>query len=80
MDRDQGRIDVVEVYLAFGLEFVEMIQEAECGVSHRLGEDEGKGGEEESDEESGDGRVDWLVCRGESVCPNVKDLPGEDPP
>ena len=39
-----------------------------------------RGGEEESDEESGDGRVDWWVRKAESTCPNEKDLPGEDPP
>ena len=39
-----------------------------------------RGGEEESDEESGDGREDWLACRAVSTCPNEKDLPGEDPP
>ena len=39
-----------------------------------------RGGEEESDEESGDGREDWWVCRAVSTCPNERDLPGEDPP
>ena len=37
------------------------------------------GGEEESVEESGDGRVDWCVFKAVSTCPNEKDLPGEDP-
>ena len=39
-----------------------------------------RGGEEESDEESGDGREDWLVRRAASTCPIKKDLLGEDPP
>ena len=39
-----------------------------------------RGGEEESDEESGDGRVDWWARKAESTCPSEKDLPGEDPP
>ena len=39
-----------------------------------------RGGEEESDEESGDGREDWLARRVASTCPNEKDPPGEDPP
>ena len=38
------------------------------------------GGEEESDEESGDSRGGWLGCRAASTCPNEKDLPGEGPP
>ena len=37
-------------------------------------------GGEESDEESGDSREDWLAHRVASTCPNEKDLPGEDPP
>ena len=39
-----------------------------------------RGGEEESDEESGDSKEDWLARRAESTCPIEKDLPGEDPP
>ena len=38
------------------------------------------GGEEESDEESGDGREDWWARRAVSTCPNENDLPGKDPP
>ena len=38
------------------------------------------GGEEESDEESGDGKVGWLARRAESTGPSEKDLPGEDSP
>jgi hypothetical protein len=30
VDRNQGRIDIIEVHLALGLEFVDVIQEAEC--------------------------------------------------
>ena len=36
-----------------------------------------RGGEEVSDEESGDGRVDWWAHREELICPNGKDLPGK---
>ena len=39
-----------------------------------------RGGEEESDEESGDGREDLWACKVVSTCPNGMDLPGEDPP
>ena len=39
-----------------------------------------RGGEEESGEESGDGREGWLARRAASTGPNEKDLPGEDPP
>ena len=38
-----------------------------------------RGGEEESDEESGDSREGWWARRA-STCPNEKGLPGEDPP
>ena len=39
-----------------------------------------RGGEEESDEESGDGRVDWWARRAVLICPTEMDLPGEDLP
>ena len=39
-----------------------------------------RGGEAESDKESGDGREDWWACRVELTCPNEKDLPGENFP
>ena len=39
-----------------------------------------RGGEEESDEDSGDGREDWWACKEVSTCPNEMVLPGEDPP
>ena len=33
-----------------------------------------RGGEEESGEESGDSKEDWLACKVASTCPNEKDL------
>ena len=39
-----------------------------------------RGGEEESDEESGDGKEDWWARRAESTGPSEKGLPEEDPP
>ena len=39
-----------------------------------------RGGEEESDKESGDSREGWLARKAASTSPNKKDLPGEDSP